>query len=250
MAENTFYFSHDYNTRMDDKIKDLIYHHGFLGYGIYWGLIEDLYNNANALRLHCERIASDYRTQTDVINSIIHDFDLFIIDGNHFHSNGVHKRLIHRETKSTKARESASYRWENANAMRTQCERNAIKERKGKERKGNNIIDSIVELPFNTSDFVDAWHNWKEYKHKQHKFKFATASIEKSALTSLSNLSEKNCELAIQIINQSISNGWKGFFKLKTTQNEIKPTNEDRFNKRIEYAQRWNSSDIEVKEDN
>lgn len=250
MAENTYYFSHDYNTRMDDKIKDLIYEHGFLGYGIYWGLIEDLYNNANALRLHCERIASDYRTQSDIIHSIIHDFDLFIIDGNHFHSNSVEKRLNHRDTKSIKARESASKRWDNANAMRTQCDGNAIKERKGKEIKGKEIKDNSVELPFNTSDFVSKWHEWKEYKKKQHKFKFATAAIEKSALTSLSNLSEKNCEIAIEIINQSISNGWKGFFKIITTKNGTKPTNEDRFNKRIEYAQRWNSSDIEVKENN
>jgi hypothetical protein len=250
MADNTFYFSHDYNTRLDDKIKDLIYEHGYLGYGIYWGIVEDLYNNANALRRNYKRIADDYRTQIDIIESIIEDFDLFIIDDNQFHSNSVEKRLNHRESKSIKARESANKRWGNANALQPDCKGNAIKESKGKKRKGNKSIDSSVELPFNTSDFVHAWDEWKLYKYNQHKFKYASSSIEKSALTSLSNLSEKNCDIAIQIINQSISNGWKGFFKLKTTQNETKPTNEDRFDKRIQYAQRWDSTNIEIKENN
>jgi hypothetical protein len=79
MADNTFYFSHDYNARMDEKIKELIYHHGYLGYGLYWALIEDLYNNANALRRNYDRIASDYKTDSFIVESIIHDFDLFVI---------------------------------------------------------------------------------------------------------------------------------------------------------------------------
>ena len=44
MAKETFYFSHDYNARNDIKIKKLILKHGFCGYGIFWAIIEDLYN--------------------------------------------------------------------------------------------------------------------------------------------------------------------------------------------------------------
>ena len=39
--KNTFYFSHDYNARNDIKIKKLIAKHGYLGYGIFWAIIED-----------------------------------------------------------------------------------------------------------------------------------------------------------------------------------------------------------------
>jgi hypothetical protein len=56
----------------------------------------------------------------------------------------IEKRLNERKDKSIKASESANKRWKNANALRPQCERNAIKERKGKEikKKRNNFSPS------------------------------------------------------------------------------------------------------------
>jgi hypothetical protein len=139
--KDTFYFSHDYNARTDPKIKRLMAKHGMTGYGIYWAIIEDLYNNANALQTDCESIAYDLRVDSEIIKSIIFDFDLFKIDGEIFSSLSIQRRLDDRNEKSEKARKSAEYRWnkklENANAMRTQSDGNAIKERKGKERKLN-----------------------------------------------------------------------------------------------------------------
>ena len=44
----TFYFSHDYNTRADTKIKKILARHGYLGYGLFWAIVEDLYNNKNS----------------------------------------------------------------------------------------------------------------------------------------------------------------------------------------------------------
>ena len=78
MSKDTFYFSHDYNARSDDKIKNLIRKHGVAGYGIFWCIIEDLYNNANALRLDYEGIAYDLRADCETIKSIINNFDLFL----------------------------------------------------------------------------------------------------------------------------------------------------------------------------
>ena len=51
MNKETFYFSHDYNSRNDVKIKKLLSKHGLLGYGIFWAIIEELYNNTNVLPL-------------------------------------------------------------------------------------------------------------------------------------------------------------------------------------------------------
>jgi hypothetical protein len=71
--------------------------------------------------------------------ALINDFDLFIIEGNEFGSKSVEKRLEDRNEKSTKARQSALKRWgnknNNANALQSESEPNAIKERKGKEIK-------------------------------------------------------------------------------------------------------------------
>lgn len=140
MAKDTFYFPHDYNARSDPKIKKLIRKHGFVGYGIYWAIVEDLYDNANALPTDYETIAYDFRTDENTIESIIKDFDLFVIEGGEFGSLSIQKRLSARDKKSAKARESARKRWdkikEDANALHSESDPNAIKEKKVKESKG------------------------------------------------------------------------------------------------------------------
>jgi hypothetical protein len=139
MNKDTFYFSHDYNTRNDSKIKKLLYKHGYQGYGIFWAIIEDLYNNANALPTDYDSIAYDLRTDKNIVESVIKDFDLFVFNDGFFGSISVQKRLDERDSKSEKARESARYRWskknDDANALPTQSDSNAIKERKVKEKK-------------------------------------------------------------------------------------------------------------------
>jgi hypothetical protein len=156
MAKDTFYFSHDYNSRNDEKIKFLIRKHGMLGYGIFWAIIEDLYNNANALRNDYEGIAYDFRVDTNIIKSIITEFDLFVFDVNTFGSLSVQKRLDERDSKSVKARQSASKRWDNANAKQTQSNSNAIKERKEKESKVKETkVKVSKQTLFSESKFID-----------------------------------------------------------------------------------------------
>ena len=166
MKKDTFYFSHDYNARLDDKIKQLIRKHGLLGYGCYWAIIEDLYNNANALRLDYDGIAFDLRINIEQAKSIINDFDLFVIDAEQFGSMSVERRLNERIEKSAKASQSANLRWQkhkdDANAMRTQSDGNAIKERKGKE------IKEIKENLFN--DFWNLYDKKVERKSCYNKF--------------------------------------------------------------------------------
>lgn len=136
---DTFYFSHDYNTRNDEKIKSLIFKHGLRGYGIYWAIIEDLYNNANVLRNEYERIAYELREDKTIVESVIKDFDLFVFEGEIFGSMSVQKRLDERNAKSVKAKESVKKRWDkyerNTNVLPTQNEGNTIKEKKGEESK-------------------------------------------------------------------------------------------------------------------
>lgn len=150
MIKDTFYFSHDYNSRNDVKIKKLISKHGLLGYGIFWAIIEDLYNNANALPTDYETIAFDLRTNENIIQSVITDFDLFVFEGGFFGSMSVQERIEQRNERSIKARESASKRWNklkhNANALPMICDPNAIKESKVKERKVKEIKENNIEF--------------------------------------------------------------------------------------------------------
>lgn len=139
MVKDTFYFSHDYNARNDPKIKRLLAKHGMVGLGVFWAIIEDLYNNANALPTDYDSIAFDLRTDKSIIESVIKDFDLFIIDQSDFGSVSVERRLNDRNAKSEKARNSANIRWSklkiDANALQTHSDRNAIKESIVKENK-------------------------------------------------------------------------------------------------------------------
>jgi len=182
--KDTFYFTHDYNSRSDIKIKKLIRQHGPTGYGIYWMLVEDLYNNSNEMPLDYDGIAYEYRCNTDIIESIINEFELFIVDDDTFGSLSVQKRLNERDEKSKKARESASKRWglkdNDTNAMRSHSDSNAIKERKEKEKKGNEIkethgiaIDDVVfystdvgstAVGFSFEDLIEVYPKLNSYK--------------------------------------------------------------------------------------
>ena len=92
------------------------------------------------MHLDYDGIAFDLRTESEIIKSVLHDFDLFVFNGDNFGSLSVQNRINNRQDKSQKARDSAYSRWNknkiDANAVQTQSDSNAIKERKGKEIKG------------------------------------------------------------------------------------------------------------------
>ena len=223
MSKDTFYFSHDYNSRNDEKIKFLLRKHGITGYGLFWAIIEDLYNNANVLRTDYEGIAFDFRVECEIVKSVISDFDLFVFDGETFGSLSVQKRLDERDSKSIKARQSASKRWTNANAMQSQCEGNAIKESKVKEIKEKKVNKGKeIAFPFDSDVFKKYWQLWLDFKKEQFNFTYKSNISIQAALNELVRLSNGKEQTAIKIIEQSIAKGWQGFFQLK---NETNATN-------------------------
>jgi len=231
MAKDTFYFSHDYNARNDIKIKRLLSKHGYEGYGIFWAIIEDLYNNTNVLRLDYETLSFDLRCNIELIKSIINDFDLFVIEGDIFGSSSIEERLQTRNAKSEKARESVLKRWEraknNTNVLPTNNEciteiekRNTIKESKVKKVKEiKDIKETEIIYPFDSFEFITLWNKWKDHRWAADKFKYKTPESEQAALSELSNLSNTNEDTAKKIIIQSMAKGWKGLFSLKIENN-------------------------------
>jgi len=195
--KNRFYFSHDYNSRNDPKLQELLMDLGYEGLGIFWCLVEMLYAQDGYLLLDkCERYAFALRTESEKIKKVIEI--AFKNDEKQFWSDTVLERLEIRKIKSNKAKESAITRWNNANAMRTQSDGNAIKERKGKERKGNiyiNIYDIneiqlqeiaekySVPIAFVHSKYDDMI-NWHKSTGKQKKDWIATLRnfVKKDAL--------------------------------------------------------------------
>jgi len=214
--KDTFYFSHDYNARNDIKIKKLISKHKFTGYGIYWAIVEELYNNANALPLDYECISFDLNIEIDILKSVINDFELFVIDNGFFGSLSVQRRLEQRNEKSLKARESAYKRWNktnnDANALQTQFDSNAIKESKVKENKEKEIkykpalpifsfYQSLIKIGGNenlVSDWLKVRKN-KRATNTETAFKKFTTQVEKSGY----NINE--------VLEKCIEKSWSGF---------------------------------------
>ena len=81
----------------------------------------------------------------------------------------------------------------------------------------------MIDLPFNTIEFAEAWQDWEEYKLDEFKFKYKSPHSLKAALKKLNRLSNGNEQTAIEIIEESMANGWKGFFKLKDENSTTKP---------------------------
>jgi uncharacterized protein YdaU (DUF1376 family) len=80
---------------------------------------------------------------------------------------------------------------------------------------GSGNVTREVVFPFSSKTFADQWDVWKEYRSEEHGFKYRSPSTEQAALKKLSTLSQGNEETAIEIIHQSLANGWKGFFPIE-----------------------------------
>lgn len=106
------YFRHDYNARNDIKLQSVITKHGAVGIGVYWIIVEMLYQNGGELPLDIARnISVAYFTDFKVVESVINDFDLFENDGNVFWSVRI-RQSIDNTKKVSDARKAASrQRW-------------------------------------------------------------------------------------------------------------------------------------------
>lgn len=137
--KETFYFSHDYNARHDPKLIGLQCKYGMQGLGIFWCLVEMLHEQGGFVRTLYDRIAYELHVDTDVIIWIINESELFKIEGEMFYSESVKERLLKRNDKSVKARESVNVRWgkyeRNTNEIRTYNERNTNKGKESKVKK-------------------------------------------------------------------------------------------------------------------
>lgn len=90
-----------------------------------------------------------------------------------------------------------------------------------------------IERPFKSKQFDEMWDIWID-ERKQQKRKKYTERGEQAALHNLQKISNNNETTAIEIIKQSITQGWAGLFTLKTRakRNELD----------IEQALKWASS--------
>jgi DNA-binding MarR family transcriptional regulator len=71
-----------------------------------------------------------------------------------------------------------------------------------------------IVFPFEEKEFLDTWEIWID-ERQENGIKNYTARGEQGALTNLAEISDYDYQTAIDIINESIINGWHGLFELR-----------------------------------
>lgn len=171
MAE-TFYFSHDYGARNDPKLVKLQMELGHEGKGIYWDLVEILFEqDGYLLQSELKSIAFALHTNYERMINVLTKYDLFKNDDVKYWSESVLRRIELRCEKSEKARESVRKRWEKyeriTNELPTINECNTIKVNKVKEikeNKENESFDLFWNLYDNKTDRKKCFDKWCKLK--------------------------------------------------------------------------------------
>ena len=110
--KDSYYFQHDYNARNDPKLQDVLIELGVEGIGIYWCIIEQLYEQGGTLPLrYCKSIAFALHVDYKTIERLVNNYGLFANDGENMWSDSVLKRLDKRKDISDKRKHAAIARW-------------------------------------------------------------------------------------------------------------------------------------------
>jgi hypothetical protein len=145
--KEAYYFSHDANARQDEKILMLRAEHGWQGYGIFWALVEMMFESSDTSLHHnkIKGIAVSYNIDITVLESVINTCiteELFVSDGESFWSDSLIKRKSKykelKEKKSEAGRKGMSKRWGNQqkdNTVITDDNTVITENNKGKESK-------------------------------------------------------------------------------------------------------------------
>jgi hypothetical protein len=90
--------------------------------------------------------------------------------------------------------------------------------------------------PWTDEVFLNRWAAWKEYKKAEHKFNYKSPKTEQAGLKELAELSNGNLEVALAMMQKSMANGWKGFFKLDTGNQPNNPAEAADYMNRLKSA--------------
>lgn len=179
----------------------------------------------------CSMTVEDAKLEIDTFEQLVKN-RIVKVDGEEVFIDFLDAQIDNANSVSEKRRKAAKARWNKSKAKAKQTDASALqtdaekkredKRRKEKTRQDKKREDKNVVFPFDSEDFSTWWSHWLEYKAAEHKFKFKSQVSEQAAVNKLVKLSDGREDIAIQIIQQSIENGWKGFFQLKTEHNEQK----------------------------
>lgn len=110
---NAHYFSHDHNARNDPKLLKVRQHEDWFGYGLYWGIVEILYEQGGRIRLdEMDAIAFDLRISLEKLGKFFNDYpDLFTVDNEFVTSESALRRMNEIKSRSKINKKNAEAGW-------------------------------------------------------------------------------------------------------------------------------------------
>lgn len=269
--KDAYYFSHDCNARHDPKILAMRSVYGPQGYGWYWIIIE-LLREQTDYKIKIDKyvwnsLAMQTQSDADAIHQFILDcineFNLLQSDDYYIWSESLLRRMDQKDIKSQKARQSANIRWgknndesdnlDNANALQTHSECNAIKESKVKENKVNKKNSSSSE------------REAKLFKAFEENFVIEVNSIQREKLSSylddgmepeliekaisITRENGKNINFFWGVLNRFIEQGTKTIKSYELREKERKKQNDIKTNPRGQPIRREKIPDYILQQD-
>jgi len=90
----SYWFPHDYHARFDPKLIRLRMDIGPVGDGIYWSLVETMYEEGGYIFIKdLPNLAKLLNTTEELLNKVVKDYELFVVNGEKFHSETLLERL-------------------------------------------------------------------------------------------------------------------------------------------------------------
>jgi len=212
---------HYYQHSIGDYRRDTM-HLTLLEHGVYRQLIDLYYLNeceldANAMRLICVRNAEEMQAYESVLN------EFFIKTETGYKHKRCDAEIERFHAKSIKAKASADARWQSkdANAMRTQCERNA----NGMLTNNHKPITNIYTPPIGESLLKDFLQVRKAKK---------AGALTETAFNAIAKEAGKANMTPEQAIEMCCLRGWAGFKASWATDNAEQPKTKS-WRDKIEY---------------
>lgn len=112
MSLKQLYFKHDFGARNNPKLKKIKRKYGIEGIGIYWCLLEILYENEGKINEEeLENICWDEKIDFEKTKVIMNILEFVKDENNDYCFESVNERIKEREEYCNKQRENANKRW-------------------------------------------------------------------------------------------------------------------------------------------
>ena len=180
------YFLHQSNSFYDYKIIKMRSKLGIESYGVFWAVLELLFNEENKLCIDdYDALAFSLQCDAKVLKQVVEDFDLFVVEDGCFYSKRLNEHIEEINLKSKKAKDSVSKRWNNTNVIRTKNNSNtsiSISSSKSNSKSINKRIEDFKKSIHDIKDISkedknDFFLYWTEMNKSATKFR---AEMEKT----------------------------------------------------------------------